>query len=58
MDAPVSQSALPAELAAIPAVRPQPPTVLLFEGVTKRFATRTATPFTAVQDLTFGVRKG
>ncbi len=58
MDAPVSQSALPAELAVIPAVRPAPPAVLSFEGVTKRFATRTATPFTAVQDLSFTIGKG
>jgi NitT/TauT family transport system ATP-binding protein len=35
-----------------------PPDVLDFEGVTKRFATRTTTPFTAVEDLSFKVRKG
>ncbi|WP_424135716.1 ABC transporter ATP-binding protein [Roseomonas chloroacetimidivorans] len=35
-----------------------PPDVLDFDGVTKCFATRTTTPFTAVEDLSFKVRKG
>lgn len=60
MDAPVSQSALPAELAVVPTppARAAAAAVLSFHGVTKRFAVRTATPFTAVQDLSFVVAKG
>jgi NitT/TauT family transport system ATP-binding protein len=34
------------------------PPVLSFDGVTKRFAARSRTPFTAVEDLSFGIGQG
>ncbi|WP_342452952.1 ABC transporter ATP-binding protein [Pararoseomonas indoligenes] len=60
----MSQSASPVELKPRPEAQavPEPQTkatpALSFDGVTKRFANRTATPFTAVEGLSFDIAPG
>ncbi|HEY8610877.1 MAG TPA: ABC transporter ATP-binding protein [Roseomonas sp.] len=44
--------------AVVEACLPASTPVLSFDGVTKRFAARTKTPFTAVEDLSFGIGQG